>query len=243
MYIIGINIFIYYYYIPPRDKNNPIQTNIDNDITNCFNYITNLTNSIITADINAHHTTWFSPTIDHRGTLIEELISNSNHIILNQDISTRIPARNQQPTSPDITTATNHIYRNMTWKTLQALNSDHKPIKVTLNTKTKYKLVQHKHTYTNYKKANWDEYTKQIEDNLTDATPPTDVHISNKILTNLILNAEKQFIPKGKINNKLKLLPENIRNTIKARNRIRTQDPQDIRLQRINEEIDRHSTK
>jgi hypothetical protein len=223
-------------YIPPRDCNTP---NTDNDITNCLIYSTSLTNSIITADINAHHRAWYSPTTDHRGTLIADIVLNSNHLILNQDTPTRIPARNQQPTSPDITTATDNLHQNMTWKTLQELNSDHKPIKIELNTKTKYRLIRHRHTYTNYKKANWTEYAKLIEENLTDVPPPTDAHLSNKILTNLILRADKHYIPRGRINNKLRLLPEDIRYAIKTRNRIRTANPHDERLHRLNQEIDR----
>jgi exonuclease III len=82
-------------YIPPKDIANPIQATIDTDITNCFNFITNLTNTIITADINAHHPLWFSPTTDNRGTLISDLLINSDHLTLNQDTPTRIPAINQ----------------------------------------------------------------------------------------------------------------------------------------------------
>jgi hypothetical protein len=223
-------------YIPPRDCNNPIT---DNDITNCLIYCTSLTNSIITADINAHHRTWYSPTTDHRGSLIADILLNSNHLILNHDTPTRIPARDQQPTSPDITTATDNLHQNMTWKTIQELNSDHMPIKIELNTKTKYRLIRHRHTYTNYKKANWTEYTRQIENNLTDIAPPNDVHLANKIMTNLILSADKHYIPRGRIKDRLKLLPENVRNEIKTRNRIRTADQHDERLHRINQEIDR----
>jgi hypothetical protein len=223
-------------YIPPRDQNNP---NIDNDITNCLDYVTSLTNTIITADVNAHHMAWYSPTDDHRGHLIADIIDNSNHLILNKDTPTRIPAINQQPTSPDITTVTDHLHRHITWSTVPGLTSDHKPILIELNTKTKYKLVQLRQTYTNYKRANWTEYTKQIEDDLTDVPPPNDVHTANKILTNLILRADRHHIPKGRINNKIKLLPQEIRNSIKTRNRIRTTDPHDERLHRLNLEIDR----
>jgi hypothetical protein len=126
----------------------------------------------------------------------------------------------------------------MTWKTLQALNSDHLPIKISLNTKTKYRLIQHKHTYINYKKADWTKFTEQIENRLTHEIPPTEVHTSSKTLTNLILTADKHFVPKGRINNRIKLLPLDIRNTIKTRNRMRAIDVHDIRLQRLNQEID-----
>ena len=73
------NLHISNVYIPP----------IDNSITNLFIYLTNLPNSIITGDFNAHSQTWHSPFTDHRGQLITSLILNSNHIILNQNTPTQ----------------------------------------------------------------------------------------------------------------------------------------------------------
>ena len=77
----------------------------DTDITNCIQYITNIPNSIITGDVNAHSTLWHSYTDNHRGELISgtRSNSNSNHITLNTDTPTRVPNNaHQQPTSPDI---------------------------------------------------------------------------------------------------------------------------------------------
>ena len=94
------NLHISNVYIPPNTNN------IDNSITNLFIHLTSLPNSIITGDFNAHSQTWHSPFMDHRGQLITSLILNSNHIILNQNTPTRLPFNpNQQPTSPNITTA------------------------------------------------------------------------------------------------------------------------------------------
>ncbi len=46
-------------YIPPSNTTNQNQTNEDNDIKQCINYITSTPNSIITGDINAHSTLWY----------------------------------------------------------------------------------------------------------------------------------------------------------------------------------------
>ena len=98
-------------------------------------------------------------------------------IVLNTNTLTRIPTnRNQQATSPDISTASNTIYNNITWSTLNALNSDHNPIKISYNTKTKFRLIQHRRSYTNYRKADWQGFTNSIENALTDTTDVTDVH-------------------------------------------------------------------
>ena len=162
-------------------------------------HILNTNNTILTGDFNAHHTLWHSPTTDNRGTLIADLINSSNRIVLNTNTPTRIPTnRNQQATSPDISTASNTIYNNITWSTLNALNSDHNLIKISYNTKTKFRLIQHRRSYTNYRKADWQGFTNSIENALTDTTDVTDVHKSNKILTLLLLDATNITSQKAK---------------------------------------------
>ena len=229
---------IFNIYIPPRDTTNPDHSNSQEDITNCMTYILNTNNTILTGDFNAHHTLWHSPTTDNRGTLIADLINSSNQIVLNTNTPTRIPTnRNQQATSPDISTASNTIYNNITWSTLNALNSDHNPIKISYNTKTKFRLIQHRRSYTNYRKADWQGFTNSIENTLTDTTDITDVHKSNKILTLLLLDADKHYIPKGKIRPNNPLLPENIRAQIKEWDIIKANDPTDNRLEHLNKDI------
>ena len=229
---------IFNIYIPPRDTTNPDHSNSQEDITNCMTHILNTNNTILTGDFNAHHTLWHSPTTDNRGTLIADLINSSNQIVLNTNTPTRIPTnRNQQATSPDISTASNTIYNNITWLTLNALNSDHNPIKISYSTKTKFRLIQHRRSYTNYRKADWQGFTNSIENALTDTTDVTDVHKSNKILTLLLLDADKHYIPKGKIRPNNPLLPENIRAQIKERDIIKANDPTDNRLEHLNKDI------
>ena len=229
---------IFNIYIPPRDTTNPDHSNSQEDITNCMTHILNTNNTILTGDFNAHHTLWHSPTTDNRGTLIADVINSSKQIVLNTNTPTRIPTnRNQQATSPDISTASNTIYNNITWSTLNALNSDHNPIKISYNTKTKFRLIQHRRSYTNYRKADWQGFTNSIENALTDTTNVTDVHKSNKILTLFLLDADKHYIPKGKIRPNNPLLPENIRAQIKARDIIKANDPTDNRLEHLNKDI------
>lgn len=226
-------------YIPPRQTTDPDHLTEDTDITNTFNYLDTLTNHIISGDINAHSTTWHSNTDDHRGTLIADLLQQSTHIILNTDTPTRLPHIDQSPTSPDITTASNNIANNTTWNTLHALSSDHLPILITYNTKTKFRLHQSLNTYTNYNKANWQAFTQEIENALENTTPPQNIHVANNVLTNIILNADKHHIPKGKIHNKHKLLPQNIRDLIARRDTIRQHNPKDPTLPVINNNIDK----
>ena len=140
-------------------------------------HVSNTTDSILTGDVNAHSTLWYSHTNDHRGQLISDIISNSEHIILNTDTPTRVPhTRLQQATSPDITTISTTLYNRTTWHTIHALNSDHLPIITTINTRTKYKLQQNRHTFTNYRKTNWTQSTTDTEVAFSDIQPPPDIH-------------------------------------------------------------------
>ena len=173
-------------------------TSIDNHLKSIDKHLTSIDKHLITGDISAHSHQWHSPTEDHHGSLIADIIANSNQITLNTNTPTRIPPHaNQQP--PDITTITNTLQRNTDWTTIQALSSDHLPILITYKTKTNYKIQQHRTTYTNYNKANWQEFTQEIEQTLADTETPQNAYTATKILTNAILAADKHHIPKGKI--------------------------------------------
>ena len=73
--------------IPPRDGTSKQLTR------------TYRTHSVLTGDVNVHPTLWHSYTDDHRGQLIADVISNSDHIILNTNTPTRVPNTTLQQTS------------------------------------------------------------------------------------------------------------------------------------------------
>ena len=54
------------------------------------------------------------------------------------------------------------------------------PILITYKTKTNYKIQQHRRTYTNYNKANWLEFTQEIEQTLSNAETPQNAHTATK---------------------------------------------------------------
>ena len=166
-------------YIPHRDTTSTHYKTADTDIQNCIQHITNIPHSVLTGDVNAHSTFWHSYTDDHRGQLIADVISNSDHITLNTNTPTRVPNTTlQQTSSPDITTVSNTLY-----------------------------------------------------------TIPTNIHTANRIFTNLILMADKQNIPKGKMHSNCRLLPEDIVCKITQRNNIRRANTCDPALKLLIEEI------
>ena len=112
--------------------------------------------------------------------------------LLNTDTPTRVPNNaHQQPTSPDITTISSSLYNRTTWNTIHALNSDHLPILLTIQTDNKHTIQQNKRSYTNYRKAVWDKFTQDTEDAFTEIQPPTDIHDANKTFTNILYQAGK----------------------------------------------------
>ena len=128
-------------------------------------YITNIPHSVLTGYVNAHSTLWHSYTDDHRGQLIVDVISNSDHITLNTNTPTRVPSTTLQQTySIDITTVSNTLYNRTSWTTQHALSSDHSPtIITTINIRHDYRLQQNRRTFTNYKKADWTQFTETTE--------------------------------------------------------------------------------
>ena len=98
-------------YIPLRDSTSTQYKRADADIQHCIQYITNIPHSVLTGDVNPHSTLWHSYTDDHRGQVIADAISNSDHITLNTNTQTRVSNTTlQQTSSPDITTVSNTLY-------------------------------------------------------------------------------------------------------------------------------------
>ena len=225
-------------YIPPRDSTSTNYKTADKDIQHCIQHITTIPHSVLTGDVNAHSSLWHSYTDDHRGQLIAEVISNSDHISLNTDTPTRVPITTfQQTSSPDITTVSNTLYNQTSWQTHHALSSDHLPIMTTINIRHNFRLQTYRRTFTNYKKANLTQFTKDTALAFSQPTIPDDIHTANRIFTNIILLADKHNIPKGKMPNTSMLLPEHIVCKITQRDNIKRANPCDPTLKPLNHEI------
>ena len=182
--------------------------------------------------MNAHSTLWHSYTDDHRGQLIEDIISNSDHITLKTNTPIRVANTTlQQTSSPDITTVSNTLYNRTSWTNQHALSSDHLPIITTINIRHNYRLQQNRRTFTNYKKADWTQFTEHES-----SFAQTNIHTANIIFTNILM-ADKHNIPKGKMHSNCRILPDHIVCKIAHRNNIRRANTCDPALKLLNEEI------
>ena len=145
------------WYTSSRQHIHAVQT-AETDIQHCVQYITNIPRSVLTGDVNAHSTFWHSYTDDHRGQLIADDISNSDHITINTNTPTRVPSTTlQQTSSPYITTVSNTLYNRTSWTTQHALSPDHLPIITTINIRYDYRLQQNRRTFTNF---NWTQFAE-----------------------------------------------------------------------------------
>ena len=130
-------------YIRSRDTTSTQYKTADTDIQHCIQYTTNIPHSVLTGDVNAHSTLWHMYTDDHRGQLIVDVISTSDHITLNTNTPTRVSNTTlQQTSSPDITTVSNTLYNRTSWTTQQVLSSYHLPIISTINIRHDHRLQQ-----------------------------------------------------------------------------------------------------
>ena len=141
-------------------------------------------------------TLWDSYTNDHRGQQVADAISNSDHITLNTN--PRVPSTTlQQTSSPDITTVSNTLYNRTSWSTQHALSSDRFPIITIINIRHDNILQQNQRTFTNYRKADWTQFTKDTNSAFAQTTLPTSIHTANRIFPNIILMEDKHNIPKA----------------------------------------------
>ena len=107
------------------------------------------------------------------------------------------------------------------------------PLSPELTYDTTYRLQENRRTFTNYKKADWTQFTKDTGSAFTQTTIPT----ANIIFTNIILMSDKHNIPKGKMHSNCRLLPDHIVCKITQRNYIRRENTCDQLSNLLNQEI------
>src|SRR6478609_7968593 len=100
-----------------------------------------------------------------------------------------------------------------------------------------FRLQQTPKTFTNNKKANWTDFKEEIEQALPNTPAPDNVHTSNKLLTNLILTADKHHISKGQVKTRNSILPAPIRHFIKTKHNLSRTKPTDPNLEQLNDDI------
>ena len=101
----------------------------------------------------------------------------------------------------------------------------HLPIITIINIRQDYRLQQNQRNFTNYKKADWTQFTEDTESAFAQITIPTNVHTANIIFTHILM-ADKHNIPKGKMHSNCRILPDHIVCTITQGSNIRRESQQ-----------------
>ena len=231
-------------YIPPRDTTSTHYKTADTDIQHCIQYITNIPHSVLTGDVNARSTLWHSYTDYHRGQLIANVISNSDHITLNTNTPTRVPNTNTPTRVPNTTlqqTSSPRCLTHFTTGHRGQLNTHYHQTTCPYLPQLTYDMT------TDYNKTDGllPSTRKQIGHNLQKTQSPLSLRppypptytLPTEFSQIIILMADKQNIPKGKMHSNCRLLPEDIVCKITQRNNIRRANTGDPALKLLNEEI------
>ncbi|WP_333764851.1 reverse transcriptase domain-containing protein [Streptomyces sp. IBSBF 2390] len=215
-------------YIPPS-------TCCPNNFKANLEHLLQYQHAIIMGDINAHNDLW-DPAItpDARGEDLAEQITGSDYGILNDLTPTRVTPTCSS--SPDITLASPSLLTSTDWSTASALSSDHIPIIISLQrsvTKTK----TDRHTFVNFKKADWNGYRTYLENKFEALRPPQTVFEGEKVFRTLLKKAAGIFIPAGVIPEIRPNFPTAAAHLADQRDELRARDPANPRIQTLSKEI------
>ena len=93
--------------------------------------------------------------------------------------------------------------------------------------------------YTNYKKADWVEFTAQTERDFAARPLDPNLHSASKIFAETLRAAARRCVPRGRMKNFIPWLPASAIILIRQRNALRTVDPTDPQVAALNLQIDR----
>ena len=168
---------------------------------------------LIQADLNAHNPLW-CPTnkTDRKGRIIANLLTKNKLILLNDKSPTYLHPSTGTLSAIDLTIVTDSLAPKLNWEVNEPLNSDHFPIVTSLG----QKQPDTQQYFFNFNKANWENFSKDIEDNITKIG-----NLEIEQFSKIISIAANKYIPKFKL--KGKCVPwwtEEIKKAHKAKNKL-----------------------
>ena len=151
------------------------------------------TRSFVLGDFNAHDLAWLSlQSTDVRATTLLDQLEEM--VVLNGDKPNRIPfTTGLRSTSPDV--ASPDISLRCDRRLFNELSSDYIPVIISLELSTAFQ-VKPKHTFLNYKKADWASFASLVEDGLSSFATHSfqNVDSAADALSKVILAASVQSI-------------------------------------------------
>ena len=210
---VGSSLNLVNLYLPPRTAG------YDPDLT----FLSDIENCIIGGDLNAHSPVWSSAPEDTRGSKIQEDLEQL-FCLNNPQMHTRTPyIANHSRTSPDATFCSADLALHSEWTVLTDTSSDHNPIIV--NVGFQYECVNTRKVFVNYKKADWEAFTKESENLIGEYTFNGNLIEADTKLRNAITKASKHNVPAGKVPNFNPNFTQEIKDLVEERNRLKAQTP------------------
>lgn len=136
---------------------------------------------------------------NERGATIEQILTNSDIILLNTGTATRLNSNTGDFSSIDLTFADPNTALQCTWETLDYLyDSDHFPIKI--------EMPKHNHNPTdltpakwNISRADWNSFSHKVTDLLRARPPSRNIDVEVSTLTQVLTEAAETSIPRYKL--------------------------------------------
>ena len=197
--------------------------------------------TLIVGDFNAHNSAWYSQTegdqATSRGTTIANLLNDSNLALLNENTPTRIPTVGPS-SSPDLSIVTAHLTLGSTWTTHTTLSSDHLPITIKLSGWFPDPPSEASRTFTNIRRARWDDFAAETEMWFSRETAPTSCSAGEKRFRKILLRAAKHHIPAGFVRDRLTSLPDEAKRLARERDELREENPNHPQISVFNQLIE-----
>jgi len=174
-------------YIPVVNKSE------DDTRTDSFDptFLPSTKSTYIAGDLNAHgYWDQYQP-LNTRGADIEDWMDNKEMMVLNSEASTKT----LNNSVPDMTICHEKLFSNSKWELLEDGLSDHLPIMTTLDVRVHPQFRAP--AQWSYKKAQWDSYTAQIEEDAKKNPYPATCEKHWRSLKSMIITSAKANIPKG----------------------------------------------
>ncbi|UYV69029.1 hypothetical protein LAZ67_6002109 [Cordylochernes scorpioides] len=149
-------------------------------------------------DLNAKHQLWGCSTPNPRGKILSNLLDDNAFMCLNDGNPTHHSYSYNTAQALDISFSSPDIFHKFKWQILKSIGSDHLPILIEISTKTKTSSIKEK--FWNFKKANWNLYQQNTNEDFRKApTRIKDLEQNWISFKNTIIKAAKVSIPRGNI--------------------------------------------
>ena len=154
--------------------------------------------TLLTGDFNGHSPSWGYNDYNPSGKEIEELCETSNLSVL-QNLNTTptlLHRAHMTLSRPDLTICSSDIQHTCSIEVINDIGSDHRPIVTQIKSERKRSPVLRR-TRWNFKKANWEAYRETSDILLLSLEDKEDIDHTNDTITQMILKAASQHIPRG----------------------------------------------